>query len=550
MKEFLKNELKSELKLFLKDEYTTFVKDGTIDDMLELYEEFAYMKTSYEEGIRQNWMENVEGFYRFGETRVTNHNALINSEGFFKKVLFTVDSKAIESKDQLCMFETMEKLGLLDALPPKAKEKIDRYDYNLLTTPTKCATVITYQLRNNISHEADAWANSQMLLNINAIMVVTIMAVWRNREVIRNQVNKITGEGQFGITTLLQRIVKDYEAEKRKGFVYFPLSWEGSGVNDESKYKRIEFAELSADKHILLSAEAGCGKTTSLQNLEYQLAKSYLSGSSNKIPVNVALIDQSADASIKNIICEKLSISLAYCEELLKNGTIYLMVDGLNELTSDMDLRRKFIFTLERFFRDYPNVFVVVTDREYSLLNINVDKTYHLKKMEKEDVINYAKTKAECDAKTLTLLEELLDKSAFKTFDYTPLMVNRIIISLSLGEHIPNDYSELIGEYLEALMNRELKEKREYNAAPKKLEIFLMKLAAEDYEKGIINYYTALEICGEAIEKYHIDLSSNKGIELAIQMGILKQNGDYIEFAFEEYRDYYFMKAYNNNIYK
>ena len=33
-------------------------------------------------------------------------------------------------------------------------------------------------------------------------------------------------------------------------------------------------------------------------------------------------------------------------------------------------------------------------------------------------------------------------------------------------------------------------------------------------------------------------------------MGILKQNGDYIEFAFEEYRDYYFMKAYNNNIYK
>ncbi len=550
MEEFVRNELKSELKLFLKDEYKNFVKDGTIDDMLELYEEFSYMKTNYEEGIRQNWMENVEGFYRFGETKITNHNALINSEGFFKKVLFTVDSEAIKNKGQLCMFETMDKLGLLDALPPKAKEKIDHYDYNLLTTPTKCATVITYQLRNNISHEADAWANSQMLLNINAIMVVTLMAVWKNREVIRNQVNKITGEGQFGITTLLQRIVKDYEAEKRKGFVYFPLSWEGLGVNDETKYKRIEFAELSADKHILLSAEAGCGKTTSLRNLEYQLAKSYLSGSSNKIPVNVELIDQSADASIKNIICDKLNVSLSYCEELLKNGIIYLMVDGLNELTSDMELRKKFILSLERFFRDYPKVFVVVTDRKYSPLKINVDKTYHLKKMEKDDIINYAKTKAECDANTLALLEEVLDKPAFKEFEYTPLMVNRLIISLSSGGRIPNDISELTGEYLEALMKRECEEKRDYNAAPGKLEIFLMMLAVEDYEKGSIDYYTALEICGNAIKKYQIDLSSNKGIELAVQMGILKRNGDYVEFAFEEYRDYYFMKAYNKNIYK
>lgn len=537
-------------KRMLKNELQTLLTNEPIDRMLELYEQFANLDTKEEKGIRSVWMENVEGFYTFSDTKVTNHNYLLNSESFLKKVLFVVDEQAHKKASEdtkLCMFQTMDKLGIFKNLP--ANVKVDRCNPDTLTLPKNRAAVMTYQLRNNSAHTSDEWATSQMLANINAIMLTTITAVWNNREVIQNQINKITGEGQFGITTLLEKTVRDYENEKRNGFVYFPLSWEGQGDDDQNKYRHIEASELSSDRHVLLSAEAGCGKTTSLKNLEYQLAKSYLAGDSNKIPVNIALIDESPDTPLKEIICRKLNVSLSYCDELLEKGIIYLMVDGLNELTSNMELRKKFVVSLESFFRTYPKVYVIVTDRKFSSSFIRVDKTYHLKRMENQDVLSYAKTKAECDAKTLELLEEVLNKPAFKGLEYTPLIVNRLIISLSSGGQVPNDLSELISGYLEALMKREYEEKRDYNAAPGKLDIFLMRLAVEADESSPIDYLRALKICAESKEEYGIDLSSNYGIDLAIQMGILRRVGEEIEFAFEEYQTHYFMKAVEKNVY-
>ncbi len=535
----------------IKSELQTKLPNSPIEEMLALYEQFANLKTEAEKGISGEWIENVVGFYELGKNMQTNHNALLNSESFLKKVLYVVDKDAYDDyagDKKLCLYKTMDKLGLFKNLPQNVK--VDRCDPETLTSPVNRAVVKAYQLRNNVSHTSDDWALSEMFANVNAILLATMYAVWQNRGVIRIQINKTVGEEQFGITSLLNKTVKEYNTQKSDGFVYVPLLWESENSKDEeAQQKTMNIAELLEDKHILLSGEAGCGKTTSLQYLEYQAANSYLSGESAKIPVNIALINESASSTLQEIICRKLNISLNYCEKLLENGLIYLFVDGLNELTADISRRKEFVSRIEQFFNRYPRVFVVVTDRKYSSYPVRVDKTYHLKRMEKTDIVNYAKTKSECDNKTLALLEEVLNKEAFADLEYTPLIVNQLILTLSSNGQIPNDMTDLIGGYLEALMKRECEEKRDNNAAPGKLDILLMKLASEDDCADGIKLYRAMKICGAAIREYEIGLTSDEGIALAIQMGILKKSGDYIEFAFDEYRTHYFMKAIDNDVY-
>ncbi|MBQ3547491.1 MAG: NACHT domain-containing protein [Clostridia bacterium] len=542
MQEISKNELMSELEL-------TFPKDK-VEQMVELYEQFANLDTNVETGIRSLWMENVEDFYGGSGDRAMAHSYLINSESFFKKLLFVVDEEAynqLNADNKLCLYETMKKLGLFKNVPSGLK--IDSGDLSLIASEKTRAAVRAYRLRNKSAHTSERLASSRMLANVNDVISTTIDVVWKNRVIIQNKINKSMVASQVGITTLLKNIVKEYEDEAKNGFVYFPLLWQGEDRDGQNKYKRIDITELADEKHILLSADAGCGKTTSLRNLEYHLAKSYLSGNSNKIPVNIALIDESPDAKLRDIICRKLNISNTYCEELLKKGLIYLMIDGLNEFTNVAEYKKKFVISIEHFFNNFPNVQVIVTDRQFSEIPIRVEKTYHLKPMEKQDVLAYAQTKTECkkDANVLTLLEEVLNKQDSDEIIYTPLVVNQLVITLDTHKKIPDD---LIGGYLEALMTREFVEKRDVNAAPGKLDMLLMYLAVAAEDVFTMSLVEAMDTCSEAIKRYCIGISSDAGINLAVQMGILRKVGEDIEFASPEYQSYYYLKAISRGAYR
>ena len=244
------------------------------------------------------------------------------------------------------------------------------------------------------------------------------------------------------------------------------------------------------------------------------------------------------------MICRKLNISISFCEQLLEKGSIYLLIDGLNEYTTDIERKKALVTSIEKLFVAYPKVFAALTDRRYSPYPVRVNKTYHLKRMDKENILKYAESKAKSNKKALTLLEEILDSNAFENLEFTPLLVNQLIIALSSSGVIPSDLTELIGMYLEALFKREYVDKRVATAAPGKLDVILMGLAlAKEDEGGGINYYRALRVCAETAHKYGINLESDACITLAIQMGILTRMGDQIDFVLKNYRTYYLLKA-------
>lgn len=509
--------------------------------MLSLYEEFAKLDTTVEQGIRAEWMDNVSAFYTLSATIRTNHQLLLNTESFFKKLLYVVDEDAYKScisNPKLCLYYALEQLGMLANLP--ANIRLDSYDYTTLTNPIGRAVVQAYQLRNNASHTSVDWSLSQMIANVNAIMLATLHAVWKHRTIIQQRISTSTSNSQFGIDTLLKSVVKSYDRKIGAGFRYVPLLWE-SESNAQSKRMHIE--ELLEDKHILLSGEAGCGKTTSLDYLEYQAAKNYVNGSSNMIPVKIALINEVAESTLQEIICRTLNIPSAYCDSLLEKNGIYLLIDGLNELTADMERKKQFVISIEQFMSRYPNLFVVVSDRKYSPIPIHVKKTYHLKRMGKQDILNYANTRAECDKNVMNLLSQLLDEPSFTDVEYTPLLVNQLLLALASSGKIPSDLSELVGVYLDALLRREYIEKRDLNAAPGKLDIVLMKFAMADAGDNGISHLHAMKLCADIMREYGLQIQSDACITLAVQLGILKQAGSYIDFVLDDYRTYYLMKA-------
>lgn len=533
MDEFINKNITNELR--------TFFPDSSLEQMLTLYREFSQLQTPVETGICVDWIDNIMSFYKLSDTMRTSHNFLLNPESFFKKILYMVDEQAYNecnSGKKMCLYGVFENLGLLSTLPVGIR--LDTYDVNRLANPVDRSIVIAYQLRNNASHTSENWSVTEMFNNINAIVAATLYAVWKHRNVITKHISSTTNNNQFGIDKLMKTIVKQYDQKIGQGFKYVPLLWQS---DDNAKSKRMQISELVEDRHILLSGEAGCGKTTSLDYLEYQAAKNYISGTSNIIPVKIALIDESTDNTLSEMICKKLNIPANYCDELLKKNGIRLFIDGLNEFTSDMECKKQFVISIEQFVAKYPGIFVVVTDRRFTPLTIRLNKTYNLKRMSKQDILNYAQSRAENSTKVSELLNELLDKPNFADLEYTPLLVNQLLLAIAESQTIPSDLSELIGVYLEALMKREFEEKRELNAAPGKLDVLLMKMASEeDSENGILKF-KALKLCTEIMNEYGIKIQADECINLAVQLGILNQTSTSIEFVLEEYRIYYLLKA-------
>lgn len=523
------------------NELRTSLPAAQLTRMLELYSEFAELETPVEKGIRTDWMDNVSAFYQLSPSMRANHKILLNSESFFKKVLYVVDEQAYQSciaDPRLGLYTAMEYLGLLKYIPGHLK--INSCDFNRIDDPVTRAIIQTYQLRNNAAHSSENWSITQMLININAVMVATLQAVWINRTKIQNIISTSTSNSQFGIDTLMKQIVKSYDRKLGDGFRYVPLMWE-SDNNLQSKQMKLE--DLLEEKHILLAGEAGCGKTTSLDYLEYQAAKNYINDLSTVIPVKIALIDESPDSALQDIICRKLNIPTTYCDTLLEKRRIYLLIDGLNELSADLECKKTFIISIEQFIARNPGIFVVVTDRKYSPISVHIDKTYHLKRMGKQDILNYAKTRPEVNAQIMDMMSDLLDRPDFMELEYTPLLVNQLLLALSFYGKVPEDITELVGVYLEALLKREYQEKRDLNAAPGKLDLILMKIAMEKTgEEGIAKFH-AMRLCADIMREYGIQIQSDACINLAIQLGILKQSGDNIDFVLDDYRTYYLLRA-------
>ena len=177
----------------------------------------------------------------------------------------------------------------------------------------------------------------------------------------------------------------DEEAKKEilhirlKSFDKTAISGNEQG-NDEEDYskKSDEFENIEildrADSKIALLGESGSGKTTMLSQLTMELIERWKQSGSDEVyclPVRVNLTNFGALVSLLSLIRssvlegsdihgEDAGIVWKYVEDLLKQGNVIVLLDGLNEMKGVFDEGWK---QIRKFMEMYPDCKVIITSR-------------------------------------------------------------------------------------------------------------------------------------------------------------------------------------------
>jgi HEAT repeat protein len=115
---------------------------------------------------------------------------------------------------------------------------------------------------------------------------------------------------------------------------------------------------------VLLVGKPGSGKSTVLQRFRWELALEALNEADRQIPV---LVQLRSDRSIKDAICAefrqaKLRVCREEVDDLLLDGRLLLLLDGVNEMPSQQ--RRQ---DLQLFHGDNPDTPMIFTTRDLAL---------------------------------------------------------------------------------------------------------------------------------------------------------------------------------------
>jgi len=306
---------------------------------------------------------------------------------------------------------------------------------------------------------------------------------------------------------------------------------------------------------MVLTGQAGIGKTTSLRYLQYQDRQNYQP--QKPIPVYLDLGSAREGQSIKAWIVKELQVGrLALAKNLeksidlwLENGLINLYVDGWNELA--IELKDALFKDMQQFMRDYPKVFIAITIRETDSIFHNVP-VFILQNMSKEQVIEFVNKNTNDSEKTLRqLLRQQIAIARFLEFITVPLhALMWVQIVRKDSQTILKSGTDIIDAFIERLFVRE-KEKHGSDFIAKKLG---MKLETFSNLLSIYAFYCLHEkksqnsaLSSIAVQKVFKKLKNQMPLpqirqllDFAVELGLMvKDEEDFFKFTHQNYLDYF-----------
>ena len=220
-----------------------------------------------------------------------------------------------------------------------------------------------------------------------------------------------------------------------------------------------------AAQHVLLVGKPGSGKSTALQRFLWEDSQAIIQGNNGRIPVLVEL--RNWDTSVENV--EKLiykflrkhkhRIDKKNIEDLLLDGELLLLMDGLNELPSD-EARDK----VARFRGDYSETPMIFTTRDLGVGgNLGIEKQLEMQPLSenqmREFVQKYLPEQHE------QMLQQLGNR--LRELGETPLILKMLCDVFTLSGEIPKSRGELFRQFDNKV--NYLKEDKETVAIPEGL---------------------------------------------------------------------------------
>ena len=353
-------------------------------------------------------------------------------------------------------------------------------------------------------------------------------------------------KSSYDASRYVQEIEKEYRAFCDAGFDYLDTFWDISSEGEEKK--NIDgFVNGQGSAVTMFLGEAGSGKTTALRRLEYLFAKKSIREHGQKwIPILIELKSlQPGRSPILYEIESRLKYSEEVARQILKDGSVILLLDGWNEISSKevINLLRD---ELQQLIDDC-GIHVFITDRSDKNVQLNtlqgITRCY-LHELSYDDKRTYFAGNCR-DEEILSLISAEIDReesgeaSVTPVFNLkTPLMLYYFLKVVEADRAIPGNS---VAKYIELLFHREETEQKDADD-PQSFEAmrYILSALAMLYEEGDFFTSDALITVGRVKRLFGFNQpDSMQFLELSCKMGLLENADDIYRFKTNEFQDYF-----------
>lgn len=433
-----------------------------------------------------------------------------------------------------------------------------------------------YYLRNDLAHFCSSYNKKEFWTGVQSYLVMYLYAAHKHRQALLAAVEP------YFLSNYLQKYIAGYQqwqqlfihidgVEKQELLESYVVEVpeeeqhrQGKSINEGEhppgrstkelpKHQPLrsgsvmELLKSVSEKQMVIIAEPGMGKSTALQFLAYTDALAIENGSRGvNYPVYIELKEFQSKDSIKERIIRQLGIAEAEAEDLMLNGKITLLLDGLNETAQS--LRTEAVNSIRRFMEDYSNVFVIVTCRPNAYERNYFDNipdrgrmpVFQLQHMDMAQMEEFLQKNCKKESIRNTILQALQNNDKLSRIVETPFLLKMLIsvVSRHPKKPIPPTETGIILGFLNGIYEREAE--RDAGFSPNLLKKLLPVLAHQTrmkYQATVpIHEVEATSILqGKALE-WEINSTLQKAEELHILVRTPPENNHY-SFAHELYQE-------------
>lgn len=316
--------------------------------------------------------------------------------------------------------------------------------------------------------------------------------------------------------------------------------------------KKVTIEQLIDDKHpLLISGEAGTGKSTTLKKIGELLIKRNAERKESNIPVylnTIEIFENNYD--ILKLIQKKLETHFEFDGELLKDYKICCIIDSIDEFEDD--IQNTIFKALEKLKTDHAIKYIVgtrnfekvVTTNE--LLNVN---TYYIEKFNTDQVRQFvAKFFQGESSRADELLDALRDNRILEKLPVTPLTLS--LISILFEENnleIPATITDIYDNFNSLLTGRAIVARSfeliDVSFRERILSLYALELlkrtnhtpmTRDEFIDFFVKYYESKTLPIKKGSLYDLldYLINNTGI-----LGL--KNGKYVHFSHDSFMEYY-----------
>ena len=347
---------------------------------------------------------------------------------------------------------------------------------------------------------------------------------------------------------------------------YFPLDLqvqsvvkaepdESSEASEEPKEKIERFTVLEGlrkytDEHVLLVGRPGSGKSTALARLMWELAQE------GQIPVLIEL--RSWRTSVLELICRFFrkdffqednlqSLSMEQLEVLLDERKLVLLVDGVNELPSEVARR-----DVNEFRKDYLKVPMVFTTRDLGLGgDLGIENQLEMQPLTDKQMRAFVE--AYLPGKAKEMLLQL--KGRLRELGQTPLLLWMLCSVFRRTEEIPPNLGEVFRAFTRGY-EQQIKQDVVVESDRRLWPSLLQELAAAMMQgETRIDFRVAIK----PSEVHNIFSNSgylptdnlfapHQALDDLLKHHLIQKNGDLVEFRHQLIQEYYAAEWFLNHI--